>query len=132
MNEFNLVDKIIAYESGELNEEEIIELFQYLIDTGKAWTLQGSYGRMAMHLIEVGACKKPLGKVTIKKGTEIEVDSEKVSQWSERVVSAGEIVNDTVVTSKSTRILCYLEKCGGNFTVPAGEIWLVDEERYLI
>ena len=58
MNQFNLFEKIIAYESGELNEEEeIIELFQYLIDTGNAWTLQGSYGRMAMHLIKLGACK---------------------------------------------------------------------------
>ena len=70
--------------------------------------------------------------IKVKKGTKIEVDTEKVQQWSERVVSAGEIVNDTVVTSKSTRILCYLEKCRGNFIVPAGEIWLVDEERYLI
>lgn len=55
---FDLCEKIIAYESGELNEEEIIELFQYLIDTGKAWTLQGSYGRMAMHLINLGVCKQ--------------------------------------------------------------------------
>jgi hypothetical protein len=67
----------------------------------------------------------------IEKGTKIEVDTEKVRQWSERVVSTGEIVNDTVITSKSTPILCYLEKCGGCYYVPAGEIWLVYEERYL-
>lgn len=53
----NLVDEIIAYESGELtSEEEIIDFFQKLIDSGLAWKLQGSYGRMAMHLINNGFC----------------------------------------------------------------------------
>lgn len=49
----NLAD-IIAYESGELEEEEIIALFQRLVDTGLAWSLQGSYGREAVRLIEAG------------------------------------------------------------------------------
>ena len=49
-----LVDQIIAFESGELNEEQTVELFQGLVDSGLAWSLQGSYGRTAMALIESG------------------------------------------------------------------------------
>ncbi len=51
------VDKIIAFEQGELDEEGILELFQELIDSGLAWQLQGSYGRMARSLIEAGYCE---------------------------------------------------------------------------
>lgn len=50
------IDKIIAYENGELSEEEAIELFQDLIDSGQAWTLQGHYGRTAAALIDAGLC----------------------------------------------------------------------------
>lgn len=49
-----LFDKIMAYEAGELSENEIIELFQDLVNTGLAWKLQGSYGRMAKELIDAG------------------------------------------------------------------------------
>jgi hypothetical protein len=52
----DFIDKIIAYESGELDEDEIIELFQGLIDSGLAWQLQGSYGRTAHALIQAGYC----------------------------------------------------------------------------
>lgn len=52
----HLIGKIIDYECGMLNEEEVISLFQELIDTGMAWTLQGSYGRTAIALIEAGYC----------------------------------------------------------------------------
>lgn len=48
------VDQIMAYELGELSEEETIEMFQSLVDSGMAWQLQGSYGRMARDLIEAG------------------------------------------------------------------------------
>lgn len=50
----NLVGKIISYESGELSNDEIYELFQELVDSGMAWKLQGSYGRVAQGLIELG------------------------------------------------------------------------------
>lgn len=37
-------------------EEEFIEAWQHLIDTGTVWQLQGSYGRGATQLIEQGVC----------------------------------------------------------------------------
>ena len=52
------VSQIIAYEQGDLSEEEAIELFQALIDNGMAWQLQGSYGRTAVALIEAGHCHR--------------------------------------------------------------------------
>ena len=50
----NLISKIIEYEDGTLDDEQVIELFQDLVNNGMAWTLQGSYGRMAAYLIEEG------------------------------------------------------------------------------
>ena len=50
------VTAIIAYEQGELSEEETVELFQGLIDSGMAWQLQGHYGRTAAALIDAGYC----------------------------------------------------------------------------
>ena len=52
-----MVSQIIDYENGDLGEDEIIELFQHLIDTGLAWSLQGHYGRTAMDLIQGGYCQ---------------------------------------------------------------------------
>ncbi len=52
------IDKIIAYENGELDDAGVIELFQDLIDTGVAWSLQGHYGRTATALIEAGHCER--------------------------------------------------------------------------
>jgi hypothetical protein len=49
-----IVNQIIAYESGELSNDGIYELFQELVDSGLAWQLQGSYGRIAQSLIEAG------------------------------------------------------------------------------
>ena len=38
------------------DSDQIIEAWQYLIDTGLCWRLQGSFGRMAQHLIDQGVC----------------------------------------------------------------------------
>jgi len=41
------------------SEDEVIEAWQFLIDTGLAWRLQGRIGRAAMDLIEAGYCNAP-------------------------------------------------------------------------
>ena len=51
-----MLNQVIAYEQGELDEEGIVELFQELINSGMAWKLQGSYGRTAKALIDAGYC----------------------------------------------------------------------------
>lgn len=52
----DLVDLIIAYEQGDLDEDSMVDLFQFLIDNGMAWKLHGHYGRTAAALIRAGIC----------------------------------------------------------------------------
>ena len=54
MPKFDEIGAIIAYESGDLRGNKVLQLFSHLIKNGKAWSLQGSYGRMAQNLIERG------------------------------------------------------------------------------
>jgi hypothetical protein len=51
---YDVVGAIIEFEEGNMDWEHTIEFSQYLVDTGLAWTLQGSYGRSATRLIELG------------------------------------------------------------------------------
>lgn len=51
---YDVVGAIMAFEDGEMTEDEMIELFQHLVNTGMAWQLQGFYGRTAAALIEAG------------------------------------------------------------------------------
>lgn len=53
----DMLDFIMDYEMGQLDDEAIIAGFQKLIDNGMAWTLQGHYGRTAHALIEAGHCQ---------------------------------------------------------------------------
>ena len=40
------------------DEDQIIAAWQYLIDEGLCWTLQGWFGRTACTLIDEGVCHK--------------------------------------------------------------------------
>ena len=48
------LDKIIAYESGELDGVETLALFQELVNSDLAWQLQGHYGRTATAMLKAG------------------------------------------------------------------------------
>jgi hypothetical protein len=51
---YNFVDNIIAYESGELNNSQCLELFSELLKSKTIYSLQGSYQRPAKALIDNG------------------------------------------------------------------------------
>lgn len=71
----DITSKIIAYESGELDDSESLELFQELVATGLAWELQGHYGRAAIRLIESGDITPPWARFET-------VESSRVSEAS--------------------------------------------------
>jgi len=50
----DLVNALIGLDEGSLNEDELVELFQYLVDSGLAWQLQGRIGRQAAGMIDAG------------------------------------------------------------------------------
>jgi len=57
MTTMRAVDLIDGFEEG--TTQDLIHAYQFLIDTGLVWSLQGRYGRQAKHLIEVGLCTAP-------------------------------------------------------------------------
>lgn len=48
---------MIAEGERPVSEDEQIDAWQYLIDSGAAWQLQGFFGRYAAQLIEAGICR---------------------------------------------------------------------------
>lgn len=49
-----------GFEAAE-SEEQVLEAWQHLVDTGLCWNLQGWFGRQAMALIEAGHISPPKG-----------------------------------------------------------------------
>ena len=50
----DLTERIVEYENGQLDQQQTIQLFQELVDSGLIMKLQGHYGRMAFQLMEAG------------------------------------------------------------------------------
>lgn len=50
----NIINKIIAYESGDMSDAEKVYFFSELIRNNLAFTMQGHYGRTANMLIQAG------------------------------------------------------------------------------
>ena len=53
------VGQLMAFENGEMNEEDVIALFQFLLDSGMIYSLQGSYQRVAQALLDKGLIEQP-------------------------------------------------------------------------
>ena len=56
MKKFEAVGLAEGFIEG--TEEEVINAWEYLVDSGMAWTLQGWFGRTAKALIEEGIIKE--------------------------------------------------------------------------
>lgn len=54
MDNFRAIDIIEGFE--EADDQDMVDAFQHLINSGLVWQLQGSYGRTAAALIREGVC----------------------------------------------------------------------------
>ena len=53
MDNYNAVGIAEGFVEAD-SEEQVLEAWQYLVDTGMAWKLQGWFGRTAQQLINQG------------------------------------------------------------------------------
>ncbi len=57
MTDYKAVALAEGFEEAS-SDEQLLEAWQHLIDTGLAWRLQGWFGRQAKSLIEAGYCRE--------------------------------------------------------------------------
>lgn len=55
----DMVNDIMAFESGAMDYDEMVAFFQKLVDTGLVWSLQGMYQRTAFDLLRAGEIHLP-------------------------------------------------------------------------
>ena len=53
-----------GFEEAE-SEEQVLEAWQYLVDSGLAWSLQGAFGRQAQAMIEAGLINAPAPRFVV-------------------------------------------------------------------
>ena len=58
MDSYNAVGIAEGFVEAD-SEEQVLEAWQYLVDTGMAWKLQGWFGRTAQQLINQGYINSP-------------------------------------------------------------------------
>ena len=58
MDSYNAVGIAEGFVEAD-SEEQVLEAWQYLVDTGMAWRLQGWFGRTAQQLINQGYINSP-------------------------------------------------------------------------
>ena len=56
MDDYEAVGIAEGFEPAD-SEEQVLQAWQHLVDTGLAWKLQGWFGRTARNLIEAGIIK---------------------------------------------------------------------------
>lgn len=56
MSDYDACAVIEDFDGEEHTDDDRIEAFQHLINTGTVWNLQGFYGRTALRLLNNGLC----------------------------------------------------------------------------
>lgn len=62
MKRMPLVEMIMDYEAGDLDLDETVEFFGWLIESGVINHLQGHYQRTAADLMQAGLLREPEGE----------------------------------------------------------------------
>lgn len=85
-----MISKLVAYETGQLDDHEVVALFQNLLDTGIIYVLQGHYQRVAQGFLDEGLItQSPAKKVrrrAAKRGPKA-LKAAKAADWDDEAHS---------------------------------------------